>query len=90
MPDAAYVQNRQRIGQVHARLKVTPRWYVSSYELYEKYFFPMLRRHLWLRPIKRRCALAALSRLLKFDKSIVLDQYAEDVADGAIAIAPTR
>ena len=88
MPDSNYVQSRQRIGQVHARLKVTPRWYVSSYELYEHYLFPMLRRHLWLRPIKRRRAVAALSRLLNFDKSIVLDQYALDVAEGAARYLP--
>jgi len=90
MPDARYAQSRQRIGKVHARLRVTPRWYVSSYELYEKYLFPMLRRHLWFRPIKRRRAVAALSKLLNFDKSIVLDQYAEDLAGGATRGLPNE
>ena len=41
MPDVDYVESRLRIGALHARIGVTPRWYVSSYRLYEKYLFPM-------------------------------------------------
>jgi hypothetical protein len=75
MPDAAYVEARLRIGALHARLHVTPRWFVSSYLLYEKYLFPMIRRHFWWRPRRKRRALAALNKLLNFDKALVLDMY---------------
>jgi hypothetical protein len=81
MPNADYVEKRLRIGALHARLKVTPRWYVSSYGLYERHLFPMLRRHLWFRPRKARRAQAALGKLLNFDKAIVLDIYVEGVTD---------
>jgi hypothetical protein len=81
MPDATYVESRLRIGALHARINVTPRWYVSSYGLYEKYLFPMIRRHFWLRPRKRRRVLAALSKLLNFDKALVLDMYIDGVTE---------
>jgi hypothetical protein len=81
MPNAAYVESRLRIGALHARIGVTPRWYVSSYGLYERYFFPMLLRHFPFRRRKGRRAVAALSKLLNFDKALVLDMYIEGVTD---------
>jgi hypothetical protein len=45
MPDGTCVESRLRIGALHAQIGVTPRWYVSSYHLYEEYLFPMLLRH---------------------------------------------
>lgn len=81
MPDAVYVESRLRIGALHARIGVTPRWYVSSYGLYEKHLFPMLRRHFFLRPKKASRAVAALSKLLNFDKALVLEMYIEGVTE---------
>jgi hypothetical protein len=81
MPDAEYVESRLRIGALHAKLSVTPRWYVSSYGLYERHLFPMLRRHFRFRPRKTRRAIAALSKLLNFDKALVLDMYIDGVTD---------
>jgi hypothetical protein len=81
MPDAAYVESRLRIGALHAQIGVTPRWYVSSYRLYEKYLFPMLVWHFPIRRRKGRRAVAALSKLLNFDKALVLDMYIEGVTE---------
>jgi len=81
MPDKAYVESRLRIGALHAKLSVTPRWYVSSYGLYERHLFPMLRRHFRFRPRKARRAIAALSKLLNFDKALVLDMYIDGVTE---------
>jgi hypothetical protein len=81
MPDAAYVESRLRIGALHARIGVTPRWFVGTYRLYEKHLFPMITRHFWLRPGKARRTVAALSKLLNFDQALVLDMYIEGVTD---------
>jgi hypothetical protein len=81
MPTPAYVESRLRIGALHAKVGVTPRWYVSSYGLYERYLFPMVRRHLRFRPGKARRAVASLSKLLNFDKGLVLDMYMEGVTE---------
>jgi heme-based aerotactic transducer len=75
------VEGRLRIGALHARIGVTPRWYVSSYGLYEKYFFPMLLAHYGIRRRKGRRAVAALSKLLNFDKALVLDMYIQGVTE---------
>ena len=81
MPDAAYVESRLRIGARHARIAVTPNWYVSSYGLYGRYFFPMLLRHIPFRRRKGRHAIEALSKQLSFDKALVLDMYIVGVTD---------
>jgi hypothetical protein len=83
MPDAGYVESRLRIGALHARIGVTPNWYVSSYGLYERHFFPMLLRHFPFRRRKGRRAVEALSKLLSFDKALVLDMYIAGVTDDA-------
>jgi hypothetical protein len=81
MPESAYVESRLRIGALHAQIGVTPRWYVSSYGLYEKYLFPMIRRHFRFWPPRGRRATAALSKLLNFDKALVLDMYIDGVTE---------
>jgi hypothetical protein len=81
MPGPAYLEGRLRIGALHARIGVTPRWYVASYGLYERHLFPMLRRHFRFRPRKARRAIASLSKLLNFDKALVLDMYIEGVTE---------
>jgi hypothetical protein len=83
MPDPAYIESRLRIGAVHAKLGVTPHWYVSSYALYERYLFPRLRRHYWYRPLRARRAVAALSKLQTFDCGLVMQTYVEGVAENA-------
>jgi Protoglobin len=81
LPDATYVESRLRIGALHAQIGVTPRWYVSSYRLYEKYLFPRVLKHFRFRRRKGRRAVAAISKLLNFDKALVLDMYIEGVTE---------
>jgi hypothetical protein len=87
MPDAAYVESRLRIGALHARIGVTPNWFVSSYGLYERYLFPMLTRHFFFRRRKGRRAVEALGKLLRFDKALVLDMYIKGMTDDARSAA---
>ena len=36
-PGAAYVDKRTMIGRLHARINITPEWYIASYQFYADY-----------------------------------------------------
>ena len=42
-PDSAYVQKRVSIGALHARINITPQWYLASYKFYHDILYPMVR-----------------------------------------------
>ena len=81
MPDEAYVAIRQQIGQVHARIGVTPEWYLASYQFYVDLLYPLVRRRLWWRPRAAAQAVAALNKLLVFDQAIIMDTYIGGLMD---------
>jgi signal transduction histidine kinase len=78
--DAAYVAARRRIGEVHARIGLEPRWYLGAYALYASLLMPMVLSA-DLDPggdgAEGRRAAIALGRLLLLDSSLAIDAYME-------------
>jgi signal transduction histidine kinase len=74
--DGAYVAQRRRIGEVHARLGVEPSWVLGAYGLYQALLVPVVVEGLaggeGVRP-----TLVALQRLLFLDASLSIDAYME-------------
>jgi signal transduction histidine kinase len=74
--DAAYVEQRRHIGEVHARLGVEPTWVLGAYSLYLSLLVPVVVECLTdaesVRP-----TLLALQRLLFLDASLSIDAYME-------------
>lgn len=79
-PDMKYVEGRFGIGRAHARLGITPQWFVSTYQLYSLYFYPMIRRRYRLRPWHAVKVIDALEKLINFDMQLVLEIYVLDVS----------
>lgn len=71
---AAYVNNRLRIGMVHKRIGVGPKYYLSAMRLLKGLLVEVLERHLSDRP-ERQATLDALDKLLHFDMEFVFDTY---------------
>ncbi|MCH8137332.1 MAG: 2-oxo acid dehydrogenase subunit E2, partial [Proteobacteria bacterium] len=80
-PDESYVKYRQLIGALHARIGVTPQWYVSSYLFYQEILYPMIRKHLRLSTISANKIIAGVSKLLLFDQAIIMDKYISGLTD---------
>jgi methyl-accepting chemotaxis protein len=80
-PDAAYVGLRLRVGSLHAKIGITPDYYVTSYQFYNDILFPMVRKHLRFRRGKAAQAVSALNKLLLFDQSVVMEKYIDGVMD---------
>jgi signal transduction histidine kinase len=72
--DEAYVAQRRRIGEVHARLSVEPTWVLGAYSLYLSLLIPVVAEAV---PDRMRGTLQALQRLLSLDASLALEAYME-------------
>ena len=80
-PNVAYAQKRQNIGELHARINITPQWYISSYQFYEDMFYPRVRSHLKLKRGMGKRAVSAINKLLVFDQAIITDTYIGGIMD---------
>jgi signal transduction histidine kinase len=78
--DDAYIEARRRIGQVHARVGLEPRWYLGAYALYASLLTPtILAGDVTASGGEadgRRTGIA-LGRLLLLDASLAIDAYME-------------
>jgi len=74
--DEAYLEQRRRIGEVHARIGLEPRWYLGAYALYQSLLIPILLEQ-QADALRVRRSVAALQRLLKLDASLAIDAYME-------------
>jgi signal transduction histidine kinase len=72
----AYVAQRRRIGEVHARLGVETTWVLGAYSLYLSLLIPVVIEAVE-RPDRVRPTLQALQRLLFLDTSLALEAYME-------------
>lgn len=71
---AEYVNHRLRIGIVHKRLALGPKYYLSAMRMLKRLLFEALDSHLGDGPL-REATLQALDKLLYFDNGLVFDTY---------------
>jgi len=73
--DAAYIEQRRRIGEIHERVGIEPRWYLGAYALYVSLLTPLVLEHVAgdLERASRTCA--ALTRLLFYDAQVAMERY---------------
>jgi signal transduction histidine kinase len=73
--DAAYVENRERIGETHQRVGLDPRHYLGAYALYLSLLTPLVCERHAGEPHRAERTLAALQKLLLVDASIAMETY---------------
>lgn len=73
--DAAYVEDRRRIGEVHARIGLEPRWYLGAYALYLSMLTPLVCELSSGDVERAERTMVALQRLLLFDMQIAMERY---------------
>jgi rsbT co-antagonist protein RsbR len=72
--DLAYVQDRLRVGAVHEKIGMEPRWYLGAYRRYLELLFERITRD---HPDAKeaREGYESLQRLVFFDMSLAIDTY---------------
>ena len=69
-----YVNNRLRIGLVHKRIGVAPKYYLSAMRILKSLLMDVHGEHLANKPYREE-TLQALDKLLYFDNELVFDTY---------------
>jgi rsbT co-antagonist protein RsbR len=72
---AAYLADRLRIGSVHRRVGLTPRWYMGAYSVYLEIVLPRVFAAFEYDRAKRTRAVAALVKLVSLDQEIAMLAY---------------
>jgi signal transduction histidine kinase len=74
--DEQFVTERRRIGEVHQRIGLDPRWYLGAYSLYQSLLTPIIW-DLVARNDPERGArtLVSLYKLLSFDAQLAMETY---------------
>jgi len=75
--DAEYVEERIRIGEIHERIGLAPRWYLGSYSLYFSLLTPLVYDAFGDDVHKVSQAIVALQKILNFDAQIAMESYIE-------------
>ncbi|MFN8507326.1 MAG: globin-coupled sensor protein [Dehalococcoidia bacterium] len=71
--DAAYFEHRLRVGAVHARINVEPRWNVGNYAVYEELIHEVLARKLKGRDLQ--AAFLAFAKVFLLDVTLAVETY---------------
>ena len=80
--DEDYVEERLRIGQVHARIGLGPRYYLGAYALYFSLLAPLIVAEFRGEADRAEETLSALVKLLLFDAQLAMDAYIERHDEG--------
>jgi signal transduction histidine kinase len=75
--DATYVKDRRRIGEVHDRIGLGPRWYLGAFSLYFSLLTPVICDEHHTEPEIGARTLVALQKLLMFDAQLAMEAYIE-------------
>jgi signal transduction histidine kinase len=73
--DDAYGEERIRIGQVHERVGLEPRWYLGAYSLYFSLLAPLLMEALRSDPERAGRVVGSLMKRLMLDAQLALEAY---------------
>jgi signal transduction histidine kinase len=76
--DAAFVAERRRIGEVHQRVGLAPRYYLGAYSLYQSLLTPVIWDAVERNDPERGArTITSLYKLLSFDAQLAMDAYIE-------------
>jgi signal transduction histidine kinase len=75
--DSDYVEERIRIGEMHERIGLAPRWYLGSYALYFSLLAPLVYDAFGDDVHRVSKTIIALQKVLNFDAQIAMESYIE-------------
>jgi signal transduction histidine kinase len=73
--DEGFLVERRRIGEVHERIGLEPRWYLGAYALYFSLLAPVIGEASQGQPQRAMQTLIALQKLLLLDAQLAMESY---------------
>ncbi|MBI2911391.1 MAG: hypothetical protein HYY05_04555 [Chloroflexi bacterium] len=73
--DDDYFERRLRIGTVHYRVGLSPRWYLGAYNVLTQSMTALLCRRSWVRRERLLGHLLAVQKILSIDQQLAVETY---------------
>lgn len=73
--DDAYLAQRRRIGEIHERTGLEPRWYLGAYALYLSLLVPLVHEAHLHDPVEANRTIISLQKRLSLDAQIAIEAY---------------
>lgn len=73
--DETYEESRRQIGRVHARLGLTPEWYLGAYALYLSLLDPLILEHYKAQPETYMTTRITLTKIVFLDIQLAMEAY---------------
>ncbi|MDD5387925.1 MAG: protoglobin domain-containing protein [Gallionellaceae bacterium] len=70
-----YFERRLRVGVIHHKIGLTPRWYLGSYSVYMQLLAPIIFKHWRWQHGRALQAVLALNKMLSLDAQLAIDTY---------------
>ncbi|MGI4716857.1 MAG: EAL domain-containing protein [Janthinobacterium lividum] len=74
--DGAYIRDRLRVGLVHQRIGLEPKWYIGAYRKYVAGMFDLLWKQFHGDPQRFRATFNSVLKVVCLDMGLALDTYA--------------
>ena len=75
--DTAYIAGRLEIGRTHARVGLTPQWYLGAYSIFARGLFPRIMVRHRDQPATAMAAVKGLVAVMHLDMQLAIDAYVE-------------
>ena len=86
----AYFEQRLKIGLIHNRIGLTPRWYLGGYSMYSQHIVPLILRHYRWNAWQREAALLAVNKIISIDSQLAMDSYIHWLMDDLGKVSMSR
>jgi Protoglobin len=73
--DAAFIASRMAIGRTHARVGITPQWYLGAYSIFTRLLLPRILASHRDHPETALTAVKALIAVIHLDMQLAIDAY---------------
>ncbi len=77
----AYFERRLKVGIIHNKIGLTPRWYLGSYSIYSQAFTQLILNHYRWNTGLRAAALQAVHKIISIDAQLAMDTYIHSMMD---------
>jgi len=85
-----YFERRLKIGVVHNKIGLTPRWYLGSYSVYVQLITPLVMRKCIFRPKLAEKTMVAINKIISLDSQLAIDTYIHAVMEDLKSVSMSK
>jgi methyl-accepting chemotaxis protein len=75
--DSQYFESRLIVGQIHARIGLTPVWFFAAMSTYYQCLYPLISQKFKFKPAKASRLIASLQKGFNLDQELIMEAYIE-------------